>query len=288
MKKNRVMIIPTFKNNQEYCDLYRINNFSYDKDLELPWSDELKNELDKFDIIYSLVDITNYTSYLELAGKMSKVLTNLCGDFNKIEKIISKYPNKKFGIYFPGPSMYKTSNITWEEFYKRLKKLQFFNKVGKTSFSYFFYMKNWKNLLTDVEATKEFFENVNEKVFYIYQPNDLEYIKSLNDDELEELKLAFNSVFSTYSKEYNKHILDFSSDVPFYNESYYIMPDSPESRTWVQKKEANKDCSNCTAINFTANECSNCYLHQETNDFSLQSKEIYKSNILEIKRILTS
>jgi len=284
MKKDRVMIIPTFKNNQEYFNLYKLNNFTYKEDLELPWSDELEEELDKFESVYSLTDITNYTSYLKLASKMNKINTSLCGDFSRIEKIMNKYPNIKFGIYFPGKSMYKVSGIGWEEYYRRIKTLQFKSKLE--SFAYLFYMRNWENALLDIAAAEEFFDDVYEKVFYIYQPNDLQYLQSLNKSELKKLKDVFNKIFLNYEINEGRYILDFVDHVPFYEESYYIMPDSPKPRLWMQKKDANKDCLNCTAINFTSNECSNCYLHQKTNNFSLEAKEIYRSNLLEIKNLL--
>lgn len=277
-----LVIVPTFKNQQSFHDLYRINRFDFDRDLELPWSGDLEKEISAYESVYSYADILEYTDYAKLAKYSTKFNTSLCGDYSRIKELAEAYPDKGFGVYFPGKSMYMTQGITWEDYKIRLDYLKDRNQL--TSFAYIFHLKNWKNLLDDISAAEEYFDNVASNIMFSFELGDVEYTQSLSQDERAQIKELFTSIF-------NDEKLDVlglvDRKVSFLPDMSYIMPDSQEPRDWMQKVDANKDCSFCNPLQMSPNECCYCYLYGDDNNFTLEKKEAYRVALTELRRLLS-
>jgi len=175
----------------------------------------------------------------------------------------------KFNVTYQGLSNYRrpfNENI-------RTKIYNYIDNID--SFHYVFFIKNYRNVLKDIEEFEKIDKNV-EYIFY-FEKDDFKFVKELNNTELKELKNIINKIFP--NSIFNKRSLFNKKDILYlgpYNLNLYY------SRQSIDRE----NCKDCYPLTSEHDTCQECLTYSNVDKFSLDIKKEYIEAFEKFKKII--
>jgi len=236
----------------------------------MPWSDDLKNILLKYDHIFITGGEPTLYSQLQKVLKLDRQIsinTNFDCSPDFIEPIIKTRPDITF-------------LVTYQSEYSRRPKTHWFDvnllefRKYISSFHYVYFIRDFKVIPSDMYDLSILGKPV-EPVFY-FENKDLEFVKSMSQQDRNSLKsMLINTFGSDFFEQKNPPVFDVD----------FIGPKTLDIYHCVQNEEK-PYCQNCFPFGADWNLCQRCLDFSKDTIFTATTKQKYIYGAQELVRLL--